>query len=299
MVAILGLALPGAARVYGWPVKPFNEMHAIRGSFDDPRFHLRPDLTTSASFHFGVDISVPTARPVYAVEPGVVVRGPDREPAPAEPAGVRLLARPSGDPHRTARPAAPAPRLRRARMGPRPLRRDGRRPYRNPLRYGALTPYRELTAPVVDAISVTRLDGHTLQVRSRLAAVTGTVGFIADATSSPRRAARAVEPRGSCRASCAGQAIPANGDPPTAWRIAADFRYRLSGRSARSRASTRPARTRTSRTARRLPLLADGGVRHDHAAERRYWIDVQAFGELHRQVGDNRSQIAIANTFDQ
>ena len=40
VVAIVGLALPGAARAYGWPVKPFDQMHAIRGSFDDPRFHL-------------------------------------------------------------------------------------------------------------------------------------------------------------------------------------------------------------------------------------------------------------------
>ena len=43
VVAIVGLALPGAARAYGWPVKPFDQMHAVRGTFNDPRFHLRPE----------------------------------------------------------------------------------------------------------------------------------------------------------------------------------------------------------------------------------------------------------------
>jgi murein DD-endopeptidase MepM/ murein hydrolase activator NlpD len=70
VVAILGLALPGAAHAYGWPVKPFDRMHPVRGTFDDPRFHLAPNFTTAQSFHSGVDISAPDDTPVYAVGPG-------------------------------------------------------------------------------------------------------------------------------------------------------------------------------------------------------------------------------------
>jgi len=45
MLAICGavtLTLPSLcprAAAYGWPLKPFHKMHAIRGAFDDPRFH--------------------------------------------------------------------------------------------------------------------------------------------------------------------------------------------------------------------------------------------------------------------
>ena len=92
-MSVLGLMLPSVAHAYGWPVKPFNRMHAIRGTFDDPRFHVAPDLTWKGTFHFGVDISAPDGTPVYAVEPGIAVRGPDsvslrrpnRRPKPNRP----------------------------------------------------------------------------------------------------------------------------------------------------------------------------------------------------------------------
>ena len=54
---------------YGWPVKPFDKPHPIRGSFGDPRTLFRSPPTMdglltsngSFSFHQGVDISAPTA----------------------------------------------------------------------------------------------------------------------------------------------------------------------------------------------------------------------------------------------
>ena len=58
---------PVPAYRYGWPVKPFDEVHPIRGGFDDPRFGAR-----SRAFHFGIDISVPDGTPVYSVSDGVV-----------------------------------------------------------------------------------------------------------------------------------------------------------------------------------------------------------------------------------
>jgi len=72
----------------GWPVRPHNEQHPIRGSFLDPR----PDPEQGAVYHDGVDIAVrddaaePGAPPgrthrVYAIEGGPVFL--------ATPRGVR------------------------------------------------------------------------------------------------------------------------------------------------------------------------------------------------------------------
>jgi murein DD-endopeptidase MepM/ murein hydrolase activator NlpD len=54
-------------------VKPFHRAHAIRGAFDDPRFHLGAEGALSA-FHFGVDIAAPDGTPVYSVSSGYVRR---------------------------------------------------------------------------------------------------------------------------------------------------------------------------------------------------------------------------------
>jgi hypothetical protein len=66
---VAALALPALAHAYGWPVRPFDEQHAIRGAFDDPR--------DGRSFHFGVDICAADGTPVYAVAPGTVFRYAD------------------------------------------------------------------------------------------------------------------------------------------------------------------------------------------------------------------------------
>ena len=72
---VVGFALAHAhaAAAYGWPLKPFRKPHAIRATFGDPRYHLGAEGALSA-FHFGVDIVAHDGTPVYAVEPGVVVR---------------------------------------------------------------------------------------------------------------------------------------------------------------------------------------------------------------------------------
>ena len=69
IAGFVALLAPGFARAYGWPVKPFDQQHAIRGAFDDPR--------DGRNFHFGVDISAPDGTPVYSVAPGTVYRYPD------------------------------------------------------------------------------------------------------------------------------------------------------------------------------------------------------------------------------
>jgi hypothetical protein len=52
---------------YGWPLKPFDEPHAVRAFFGDPR-RERDEV----SFHFGIDIQAPGGTPVYAVRAGTV-----------------------------------------------------------------------------------------------------------------------------------------------------------------------------------------------------------------------------------
>ena len=54
---------------YGWPVKPFNRQHPVRGYLNDPR---PSDDGVIKSFHFGIDIPAPDGTPVYAVAPGEV-----------------------------------------------------------------------------------------------------------------------------------------------------------------------------------------------------------------------------------
>ncbi len=81
-VAVASSAGAGCTGGYGWPVKPFDRAHPIRGAFGDPRTVF--DGASSAktvlaadgrfSFHHGVDISAPDATPVYAVASGTVVR---------------------------------------------------------------------------------------------------------------------------------------------------------------------------------------------------------------------------------
>jgi hypothetical protein len=69
-----------ASKGFGYPIKPFNSEHPIRGNFGDPRmlFHGPPTLRTllrgsgSFSFHQGVDIAAPNGTAVYPVVDGTV-----------------------------------------------------------------------------------------------------------------------------------------------------------------------------------------------------------------------------------
>jgi hypothetical protein len=62
---------------YGWPIKPFDKQHPIRGGFGDPRTVSEETLGTDDagdpgdySFHNGIDIAAKDGTPVYPVVSG-------------------------------------------------------------------------------------------------------------------------------------------------------------------------------------------------------------------------------------
>jgi hypothetical protein len=149
-----------ASPSYGWPVKPFHEPHAVRGSFGDPRVGLAPSgVGLTRSFHTGVDVVAPDGTPVYATLSGQVQLDPKNPDAvwvnggsgmsfsywhviPAVRSGEHVTAyetiighvqRPWGHVHFSEI-------------------RDGA--FLNPLRPGAMGPYADHTAPEVTAVTL-------------------------------------------------------------------------------------------------------------------------------------------------
>ena len=292
--AVIALMAPGLAHAYGWPVKPFDRMHPIRGTFDDPRFHLAPDLTWKGSFHFGVDISAPDGTPVYAVEPGRIVRGPDwvslRRPnrrefgywhvRPVVSTGMHVRM------HQLLGYILPG-------WGHVHFAETVAGRYRNPLRRGALTPYRELNAPVVAGILVERIDGHALQVVGP--DVNGTVALVADAYMLPSVAPDPPWNRARLVPSVVRwRLIPENGDPPTPWRTAADFRYSLMRASqyatvyAPGTYQNKPNRPGDYR------FWLTSSLDSASLPNGEYWVDVQA-SNLAGSVGENMLAITVGN----
>jgi hypothetical protein len=150
----------------GWPVRPHNRQHPVRGSFLDPR----PDPELGAVYHTGVDIAVRDDRPergappgrthrVYAIEGGTV----EQATAPGVCGNVRIGH--FGYGHVDARVAA-GDRVRAGQLigwtclGWWHLHLtewhfpgDGSRVLLNPLRpAGKLRPFSDAAAPVIDEV---------------------------------------------------------------------------------------------------------------------------------------------------
>jgi hypothetical protein len=156
VILLAGLTLPAVARgSHGWPVKPFDEPHPLRGGFCDPRMGDRSQL-----FHFGVDIAARDGTPVYAVAAGIAWIDP------AFPRTVEVL---DGTSHITSYWHIVPAVSRGMVVGTHQLlghvahgaghvhlteRLDGLA--LNPLRPDGLAPYRDKTAPLVQAVVAER-----------------------------------------------------------------------------------------------------------------------------------------------
>jgi hypothetical protein len=78
--ALIALVSTAQAAAYTWPIKPFDEQHAIRGGFGDPRTRFYDPLVGLGlngpgdfAFHNGIDISAPGGTAVYPVTSGVAL----------------------------------------------------------------------------------------------------------------------------------------------------------------------------------------------------------------------------------
>lgn len=143
---------------YAWPLKPFRAQHPVRGFFGDPRIANHGE---SQQFHFGVDISGANGTPVYATLSGtasihalhdttILIAGTGGvefsywHVVPAIRSGQRVVA------YRTVigHIEAPYAHVHFSEM------RNGQ--YVNPLRPGALGPYRDPTTPAIRSVVVDR-----------------------------------------------------------------------------------------------------------------------------------------------
>jgi hypothetical protein len=154
--------LPAAAALagqsYGWPLRPFDRPHAIRGAFGDPRFGL-----VQRNFHFGIDIPAAPYAPVYAVAAGTVFLEPDH---------VDVLVRsmrwrrgfsywhiyPAVGEHVYVRTHTLLGWVR-PRWGHLHFAELWRDRWVNPLRPGALTPGAASTQPRIDAVTIAHRGG--------------------------------------------------------------------------------------------------------------------------------------------
>jgi murein DD-endopeptidase MepM/ murein hydrolase activator NlpD len=209
---------------YGWPVKPFDRQHAVRGYFCDPRIAGR-----SRSFHFGIDVAAPDGTAVYAVAPGTVELEGPQNIAVIEPGEPRAFG------YWHVRPGVRAgQRVRRHQLLGHIARgwghvhfaerRDGR--YWNPLRAGALTPFADFGAPVVDRIVAERR-GVLLDA----GALTGVVSLVAEAHDNPPISAPPPWQGLPVTPALVRWRLVRRGREVVPWRVIADFRTTLPPKS--------------------------------------------------------------------
>jgi hypothetical protein len=178
---------------YGWPVRPFDAQHPVRGNFGDPRIingggllAESASITGSYDFHNGVDIAAPDGSPVYPVENGsvryvaldyiVVVSGNRTfhywHIRPTVARGQHVIAR------RTVLGT-----IIRGQGHVHLTEIDGTHVV-NPLAPGHLFPYRDSIPPVVDAVSFVGSGGRELQ-RTQVRGIVEVVAQAHDESSLP------------------------------------------------------------------------------------------------------------------
>jgi hypothetical protein len=165
---------------YGWPLKPFDRPHPVRGYFNDPRISGK-----SRAFHFGVDVVGPDETPVYAVDEGKVHLEGGRSLSVVSPRGGRAFGYwhivPAVKHHELVRRHQLLGHIERGWLHVHFAETLGGR-YRNPLRPGALSPWWDPTSPRIAGVAFVR--AGTRKQLSPLE-VSGAVDVIVDAWDKP------------------------------------------------------------------------------------------------------------------
>lgn len=172
---------------YGWPVRPFDRQHAIRGSFGDPRTVERsadpvdgPGSRGSFQFHNGIDIVAEDGTAVYPVLGGVAMVRHRHEVTVRTPGG-RVFQYWHIDPavrsgQRVLRDRTVLGRVQRGAHHVHLTEIDHMRVV-NPLAPGHLGPYEDAQPPAVLAVLARGPRGHGL----RLDQLHGRVALVAQA----------------------------------------------------------------------------------------------------------------------
>lgn len=219
-------AVAPAQAAYRWPLKPFNRQHPVRAYFGDPRIAGYEEAL--GTFHFGIDISARNGTAVYAtlngvagrdaVHPDVVVvvsngRGTTHEywhVVPAVRPGHRVVA------FRTIVGHVEAP------WGHVHFSEKDGGVYVNPLRLGALEPYRDRTNPTIHSISFER-NGRAVGRR-----VSGRIDIVAEAWDDTPMLVPAPWSDKPVSPAFVEWRLTGNRELASSkWQVVADFRYAL------------------------------------------------------------------------
>ena len=257
---------------YGWPVKPFDAQHPVRGFFCDPRIGAKG----SKAFHFGIDVSAPDGTAVYAVAGGTVHSQGARN--------VAVLTR--GDrshgywhigPHvRHGAKVRKHALLGHIAPGWGHVHFADRigDTYWNPLRAGALTPFHDYGAPVIDRI-VTERGGRIVDPGG----LTGVVNVIAVAHDNPPISAPPPWRGLPVTPALVRWRLVRDGRAVIPWRVAADFRAAL-------------------RAEFRFHLIYAGGTRQNHPnapGRYRFWL-ARAWDTRRHRDGRYRLDVEATDT---
>jgi len=201
---------------YQWPIRPFEDQHAVRAFFRDPRI----GDAGGSSFHTGVDVSAPDGTAVYAVAAGrVSIEGAQNV---AVAAGGRDFGYwhiiPAVSQGETVAAQALlghiAPGWGHVHLAERTANPPPQGTYWNPLRAGALTPFADFGAPVVSRI-VTSQPARALQ---------GPVDLIVEAFDRPPISAPPPWQDIPVTPALVRWRLVRNAVEVVPWRLAADFR---------------------------------------------------------------------------
>jgi hypothetical protein len=213
---------------YHYPIKPFDRQHAIRGYFGDPRTPGKdavyaPGGNGPFNFHSGVDIVAAGGTPVYSVVSGVTIARSDNVKVytkdkrrfqyyhilPSVRSGRHVVA------YKTVIGYVLASHQHVH------LTEVDRGVVQNPLAPGHLEPYRDRTAPVVDAVHLTDEQGQEAEPLQ----LQGVVHISAEAHDMPALPVEGDWPGlGVTPAAVEWNLTATNGQAVIPWRTIADFR---------------------------------------------------------------------------